>query len=75
MSIVNYFKNWKERQGARKRELISAHAEDLYQVRECHGKIWFVFNGSLVCPMEMINGDPIESLNKMRAMYVVRRQS
>lgn len=56
----------------REEKYLFAKANETYQVKEYMGKIWLTYNGALVCPQEMLNGDITEVLNQIRVMYVAR---
>lgn len=47
-------------------------SEEKYQVCEYGGELWLTFVGGLVCPCSMLKDDPVESLKKMRELYVKR---
>lgn len=47
-------------------------SEEKYQVCEYGGELWLTFVGCLVCPCSMLSDDPVESLKKMRELYVKR---
>lgn len=47
-------------------------SEEMYQVREYDGELWFTFNSNLVCPVSMLKDDAIAALERMRNAYVER---
>lgn len=70
--IKNIIRKWRENAKRRKERELFFRASELFQIREHEGKLWFIYNGNLICPMDMINGNGIEMLAQMRAMYLER---
>ena len=66
---MNSFFNWLF---GKSKEKCENEAEDVYQVKEYEGKIWLIKDGALVCPMEMFKTETIETLSKIRQLYVER---
>lgn len=64
MSILDVFQDSIEK--------IIRDSEEKYQVCEYGGELWLTFVGGLVCPCSMLKDDPVESLKKMRELYVKR---
>lgn len=64
MSILDVFQDSPEK--------IIRESEEKYQVCEYGGELWLTFVGGLVCPCSMLKDDPVESLKKMRELYVKR---
>jgi len=64
MSILDVFQDSPEK--------IIRESEEKYQVCEYGGELWLTFVGGLVCPCSMLKDDPVESLKRMRELYVKR---
>lgn len=67
MGILDMF-----RQSASERAVIES--EEKYQVCEYGGELWLTYSGCLVCPCSMLKDGVIESLRKMRELFVQRTQ-
>lgn len=48
-------------------------SEDLFQLREHGGELWFTYGGGLVCPCTLFKVSPVDALSVMRDGYVERR--
>jgi hypothetical protein len=49
---------------------IKKRANDIYQISECFGKLWFTYNGFPFCPCDMMKDEPLVALNKLREGYI-----
>lgn len=45
---------------------------EIFQLKEHDNQIWLVVNGGLVCPVSMLNEEPVVAVNMMRVMYMDR---
>lgn len=45
---------------------------EVFQLKEYDNQIWLVVNGGLVCPVSMLNEEPVVAINMMRVMYMDR---
>jgi len=68
---MNLFET-KESRIERQRREKQEQANELFQLREYDSQIWLTFNGSLVCPSEMLSIEPVEAVKKMRELYIER---
>lgn len=68
---MNIFEN-KETRNLRLKKERFEQASELFQLREYDRQIWLTFNGSLVCPSEMLSIEPVEAVRKMRELYIER---
>ena len=71
--ISEYFKRIAEKRAAKIHNVIVANATLLYQVQEYQGELWLTYSDNLVCPCSMLKSEPVESLAKMRELYVERK--
>lgn len=53
-------------------EKCQKEADSIYQIQEFEGDIWLTFNGALICPERLLQGDPVCTLNEIRRLYVKR---
>ena len=63
---------WKRKKQERRKENIRIRANEIYQITEFCGKLWFTCNGFLFCPCDLVKEDPIDALNELRSWYVSR---
>lgn len=70
MNIKEYCEKWKMHRDVKKRLEMELKAEVLFQLKEHGGQIWLTFNGSRVCPCEMLREPPVEAVRLMRELYV-----
>lgn len=49
---------------------IKKRANDIYQISEHLGKLWFTYEGFPFCPCDMMKDEPLVALNKLREGYV-----
>ena len=71
--IRDYLKRRAERRTAELHDETVADAVLLYQVQEYKGELWLTYSGNLVCPCSMLKSEPVESVAKMRELYVERK--
>lgn len=48
----------------------TGEAEDLYQIREKAGELWITYNGAPVVPQSLLKSSALETLMKIRELYV-----
>lgn len=66
------YKMWKAQKYHNK---IVAASKELFQLRELNSELWLIYNGYYVCPTKMLKDDPIDAINKMRTIYIVRKNA
>lgn len=62
----------KRKKQERRKENIRVRANEIYQITEFSGKLWFTCNGFLFCPCDLVKEDPVDALNELRSCYVSR---
>lgn len=72
MNITERIKQWKKSFDAKKIERIEEEAKEIFQLKEYESQVWLTYRGALICPVRLIEGDTIVSLNVMRSMYIER---
>lgn len=72
MNIIEHIKQWKKSFDAKKIERIEEEAKEIFQLKEYESQVWLTYRGALICPVRLIEGDTIVSLNVMRSMYIER---
>lgn len=72
MNIIEHIKQWKKSFDAKKIERIEEEAKEIFQLKEYESQVWLTYRGDLICPVRLIEGDTIVSLNVMRSMYIER---
>ena len=70
MSIIE---KYNQSHAEKKRREVEERAAELYQLTEYGGELWLTFNGSLVCPCQMLKDEPVEAVKEMREFYVKRQ--
>ena len=70
----DYFERRRQRKIEEKEKEVREDANTFYQVKEYNGEIWLTYDGNLICPVSMLKEGPVESLNKIRAYYMVRNK-
>ena len=71
--IREFLKRRSEKKAAALHEEMVADAVSLYQVQEYQGELWLTYSGNLVCPCSMLKSEPVESVAKMRELYIKRK--
>ena len=61
---MSLFDKYKERRSERFRLEMEERANDLFQLTEHEGEIWLTYNGSLVCPCQMLKDAPVDASRK-----------
>lgn len=74
---MNIISKWilerKEKLNAKRHQRIVASANEIFQIKEYGGEIWFVYNHTPICPMTMFKEEAIvECLKDMRKLYIER---
>lgn len=72
--IKQWLRNKSESMKKRKIVHILDYASELYQIHEYKGQLWLTFNSCLICPADMLKGDMLETLTKIREMYAERQK-
>jgi len=68
------FEELKERRAINRKEQINEQAKILFQVTENNNELWLMYNGTIICPMEMFKKDPIDTLKTIRELYVANNK-
>jgi hypothetical protein len=72
-TIKHYFKLYTERMKEKRHQRLVRRSEELFQIREYKGKVWFTYNGELICPTSILfNSATMTSLQQIRELYVQR---
>lgn len=71
----NYWENSKTRRKANKERYIKERANDIYQITEHDGRLWFTYNGSLFCPCDMMKKELLDALAELRSSYIARHST
>lgn len=75
---MNKIKQWLRYRynSMKKRKLarVFDYACELYQIQEYDGKLWLTFNANFICPCDMLKDDALDTLTKIRQMYVERQK-
>ena len=71
--IKDYFKRLSEKRADELRDEAVLESVLLYQVQEYKGELWLTYRGNLICPCSMLKSEPVESLSRMRELYVERK--
>lgn len=72
---MSIFEKYNRSQSEKKRLQVVEDANFFYQITEHDGEIWLTFNNSLVCPFSMLKDEPVETLKKMRELYIKRHET
>lgn len=70
--IKEYLDRLKKSRQNNKEKYIRERANDIYQITEYCGKLWFTYNGSLFCPCDMMKKEPLDALVELRLFYITR---
>lgn len=49
---------------------IEQRSKCLFQIEENDGSLWLTFDGNLICPTTMLNGDALSVLKEIRQLYI-----
>lgn len=61
------FKQWLK---ARREKELQREAQDLYQLRERGGELWLTYRNEYVCPCRMLNEQPTDVVQSLRAWWL-----
>lgn len=67
----NQIANEKHRMYDDRLQLVKERANELFQICEYKNKIWLTYNEHLICPIEMMGTDAVETLGRLRNLYVI----
>lgn len=73
--IKEYWESLKRDRKERHNKAVKERANDIYQITEHCGKLWFTYNGSLFCPCDMMKKELLDALLDLRTSYIVRNTS
>lgn len=68
--IEKYRQEYHQKSVERKVKCKEYEANFMFQIAEYEGQLWLVFNGSNVCPCDMLKDTPVEAVKKMRELYI-----
>lgn len=71
----NYLENFKTRCKANTERYIKERANDIYQITEYGGRLWFTYNGSLFCPCDMMKKELLDALAELRSSFIERHST
>lgn len=71
--IMGFLQKYFNDEDGRLRKNIDA-ANTLFQVKEYDSELWLTYDGWLVCPCSMLKDDPVESIKRMRELYLERQR-
>ena len=73
----SFLEKWREKRERNWNRRISQMAEEVYQIREHEGELWFTFNGYLFSPCSLLRAkdddDCITVLKTLRKLYIERK--
>lgn len=70
--IKEYLDRLKKSRHNNKERYIRERANDVYQITEYCGQLWFTYNGSLFCPCDLMKKEPLDALVELRLFYITR---
>lgn len=71
--IKNFIEQQRLKQKERKEKEVEKRAEEIYQVTEYDGELWFTYNGHLFCPCGLLScSDVVDEVEKIRELYIKR---
>ena len=77
--IMNWIKEYFERLRISRQNnrdmYVKERANDIYQITEHCGRLWFTYNGSLFCPCDMMKKEPLDALLELRSSYIARHST
>lgn len=65
-------RNYIEKLFSKSKGKVEEDSKYVYQIQEFDGKIWFTFNGALICPTELFKDEALSTLEVIRKLYVER---
>lgn len=71
-SISEFFRERKECQERKRIERIEKRANEIFQITEYDGRLWFTCETFLYCPCSMMGDDAIGALVALRKSYIDR---
>lgn len=72
---MEWYENLKRKYRVRMIQRYIDGSRQVYQIKEHDGELWITMNEALCIPCRMLNGEPIETLNKLRELYVEQLKS
>ena len=72
-SISEFLRERKEYQERKRIERIEKRAEEIFQITEYDGRLWFTYETFLYCPCSMMGDDEIGALVALRKSYIDRK--
>jgi len=70
---MKILENLKNNNKARKVKEIEERAEELFQLQEHCGELWFSVNGWPIMPTSFFKSDPLSALKEIRELYIKER--
>jgi hypothetical protein len=53
---------------------VVGRANEAYNVMIYDDELWLTCNGALVCPCSMLKDEPVDAVEKMRKLFVERKE-
>jgi hypothetical protein len=72
-SISEFLRKRKEYQERKRIERIKKRADEIFQITEYNGQLWFTCDNFLYCPCSMVGNEPINALSMLREQYIERK--
>lgn len=72
-SISEFLRERKEYQERKRIERIEKRADEIFQITEYDGRLWFTYETFLYCPCSMMGDDAIGALVALRKSYIDRK--
>lgn len=72
-SISEIFCEYKKTNERKRIEWIEKRADEIFQITEYDGRLWFTYETFLYCPCSMMGDDTIGALATLRKNYIDRK--
>jgi hypothetical protein len=72
-SISEFLREHKEYQERKRIERIEKRADEIFQITEHDGRLWFTYETFLYCPCSVMGDDAIGALVALRKSYIDRK--
>ena len=72
-SISEIFCEYKKTKEQKRIERIEKRADEIFQITEYDGRLWFTYETFLYCPCSMMSDDAIGALVALRKNYIDRK--
>lgn len=75
MNILSRISEWRKSRSDRKKaeemQAFYKRVQNVFQITECNGEMWFTFDDKLICPCSLFGDDAIGILNELRRLYFI----